>query len=167
MKPKNSKERRNSVLKFIILFLCTTGLIVAALFFDFNRVPLKENKVLRERAVAIEKEMKFQGEFSNEINNVRSLIDSLDVPGQNLPHINSLITSKIVDIQKSLPKEDSTYRYEMYTNMVQTYVDIQQMKGKLLQYEDIDKTLEEYKEEIDRLRDELNQANRNLDAYRL
>ncbi|MDH7446795.1 type VI secretion system TssO [Aquimarina sp. 2201CG14-23] len=166
MKPKNSKERRNSVLKFGLLFLFTVALIVTAFFFDFDRVPFKENSVLRERSASVEKEIQFQKEFSDGMENVKSLIDSLDTPGQNLQYINAKISSTIVDLQKSIPKEDSTYRYDMYTNIVNSYVDIQAFKSKLKEYDGVDQRIEEYKEELDRLRQELNEANRYLDALR-
>ena len=103
MKSKNSKERRNSILKFALLFVITTTLIVLAFFFDFSRVPLKENAVLRERSVSIEREVKFQEKFSSEMINIRSLLDSLDTPGQNTQYINALINSNIVDLEKSIP----------------------------------------------------------------
>ncbi len=166
MKPKNSKERRNSILKFALLFLFTVALIVTAFFFDFNRVPFKENSVLRERSESVEKEMLFQKGFSDGMKNVEALIDSLDVPGQNLQYINARISSTIVDLQKSIPKEDSTYRYDMYTNIVNSYVDIQEFKAKLNEYDGVDQRIEEYKEELDRVRKELTEANRYLDALR-
>ena len=166
MKSKNSKERRNSILKFALLFVITTTLIVLAFFFDFSRVPLKENAVLRERSVSIEREVKFQEKFSSEMINIRSLLDSLDTPGQNTQYINALINSKIVDLQKSIPKEDSTYRYDMYNSIVKSFVDLQGYKTKLKEYDDVEEQLMQYEEELDRVNKELEKANRYLDAIR-
>ncbi|MBQ4821288.1 type VI secretion system TssO [Aquimarina sp. MMG016] len=166
MKPKNSKERRNSILKFSLLFLFTTALIVTAFYFDFDRVPFKENAVWRERSALIEKEMEYQKKFSKGMKEVRSLIDSLDVPGQNLQYLNQVISSKIVDLQKTIPKEDSTYRYDMYTNIIDSYVNIHDLKTKLREFDDVDERIEEYKEELEKTRKELNEANRYLDAVR-
>jgi len=166
MKPKNSKERRNSILKFLLLFLFSVTLIVITFFFDFNRVPLKENAVLRERSKTIEEEMKFQEKFSQEMIGIRSLLDSLDTPGQNVQYINALINSKIVDLQKSIPKEDSTYRYDMYNNIVKSFVDLQGFKTKLKDLEDVDTQLEDYESELERVNLELEKANRYLDALR-
>ncbi|WP_109852699.1 type VI secretion system TssO [Aquimarina sp. AU58] len=166
MKPKNSKERRNSILKFSLLFIFTVTLIVLAFFFDFDRVPLKENSVLREQSKAIKTEMQFQEEFSSEMFAIRSLLDSLDTPGQNIQYINALINSKIVDLQKSIPEEDSTYRYNMYNSIVKSFVDLQGLKTKLKEFEDVDAQLEEYEEELERVNQELEKANRYLDALR-
>ncbi|KAA1245332.1 type VI secretion system TssO [Aquimarina sp. RZ0] len=166
MKPKNSKERRNSILKFSLLFLFTAALIVTAFFFDFNRVPFKENSVLRERSASVEKEMQFQEGFSKGMKEVESLVDSLDIPGQNLSYINQLINSKIIDLKKTIPVEDSTYRYDMYTSIVNSYLDIKEMKGNLKEYGKLKSDLAEYKEELDRVTQELKEANRSLDIYR-
>lgn len=167
MKPKNNKERRNSILKFALLFLITVSIIVVALFFDFDRLPLKENELLRERKAMAEKEMEYQEEFSGSMEEIKALIDSLDVPGQNILYISQLVNSKIVDLQRTIPVEDSTYRYDMYNNIINSYLELKEMKTKLTEYGEVDKRLKEYEEELDRVREELNIANRNLDAYRL
>ncbi|WP_103865882.1 type VI secretion system TssO [Aquimarina sp. I32.4] len=166
MKPKNSKERRNSILKFALLFLFTATLIVITFFFDFDRVPLKENSVLRERSKAIETEVQFQEKFSGEMVKIRSLLDSLDTPGQNTQYINALLNSKIVDLQKSIPEEDSTYRYDMYNSIVKSFVDLQGFKNKLKDFEDVDTKLEEYEIELERVNLELEKAKRYVDALR-
>ncbi|WP_108868978.1 type VI secretion system TssO [Aquimarina aquimarini] len=166
MKPKNSKERRNSILKFALLFLFTATLIVITFFFDFDRVPLKENSVLRERSKAIETEVQFQEKFSGEMVKIRSLLDSLDTPGQNTQYINALLNSKIVDLQKSIPEEDSTYRYDMYNSIVKSFVDLQGFKNKLKEFEDVDTKLEEYEIELERVNLELEKAKRYVDALR-
>ncbi len=166
MKPKNSKERRNSILKFSLLFIFTITLIVATLFFDFDRVPIKENSVLRERSKAIEMEVQFQQKFSDKMITIRSLLDSLDTPGQHVQYINTLINSKIVELQNSIPGEDSTYRYDMYNNIVKSFVDLQGLKIKLKEFENVDTQLEEYEQELDRVNLELEKANRYIDALR-
>mgnify|MGYP003672431991 FL=1 len=66
MKPKNTKDRRNSFLKFLLLFLLTTGTIITAIFFNF-KVPAKENALLKEQSKMVKKEMDFQSKFSKEM----------------------------------------------------------------------------------------------------
>jgi hypothetical protein len=166
MKPKNSKERRNSIFKFSLLFIFTVALIIITFFFDFDKVPLKENSVLREQSKAIKTELLFQEKFSSEMMVIRSLLDSLDTPGQNIQYINALINSKIVDLQKSIPEKDSTYRYNMYNSIVKSFVDLQGLKTKLKEFEDVDIKLGEYEEELERVNQELDKANQYLDAMR-
>ena len=51
MEAQNKKERRASIIKFSVLFAITTAVILGATYFDFNRMPLKENKVLKPSSV--------------------------------------------------------------------------------------------------------------------
>lgn len=67
MKPKNSKERRNSFLKFLLIFLVTVGTIVGAVYFNFQ-ISNKENEVLKEQASLVKEELKFQASFANKMN---------------------------------------------------------------------------------------------------
>ena len=166
MEPKNTKERKSSVLKFSLLFLVTILLILVATFFDFNRLPLKENNVLRTKVKQADKELVYQKEFSEKSREIKSLIDSLDKPGQNIQYFNALINSKIVELQQSIPEKDSTNNYEMYVNSVQSYVDIQELKTKLKSYDGVDVKLQEYREELDRVTTKYNEAQRYLSSLR-
>lgn len=166
MEPKNKKERTASVLKFSLLFLVTIVLIVVAAFFDFNRLPFKENSILRNKVVIADKELIYQKEFSKKSYEIKALIDSLDTPGQNIQYFNALINSKIVELQESIPEKDSTNNYEMYVNSLQSYVDIQELKTKLKSYDGVDAKLVEYRSELDRITTKYNEAQRYLSSMR-
>ncbi|WP_452219796.1 type VI secretion system transmembrane protein TssO [Lacinutrix salivirga] len=165
MKPKNSKERRASFFKFLALFIVTTTAILFAVFFNY-KVPNKENSILKEQVKAVEKELAFQDNFSNEMIAIRSMIDSLDVKGQNLSYQNSLISTKLVDLQKTIPSKDSTFKYDMYSNIVAVYADLQDAKGELSNLKDAKKTIDDYKLALDRYRVDLKQCERDLDIAR-
>ncbi|PID68425.1 MAG: hypothetical protein CR968_01785 [Flavobacteriia bacterium] len=160
MKPKNIKERRNNFLKFLALFILTMIVVIAAVFFTF-KTPVKENQILRNEAERIRLEMKFQDRFADRMNNVKKLIDSLDTPGAPTEYLNVLIGKDLADMQKAIPK-DSAYRYDMYSNVVKLYVDIQDMKGKLRELKDAESTIEEYKEALEKSREEFKQLERDL-----
>ncbi|SHJ03186.1 hypothetical protein SAMN04488096_10746 [Mesonia phycicola] len=166
MKAKNGKARRNSFLKFFLLFILTTGMIVLALFFDFNAIPLKENEVLRTQAIKIEKEIQFQAEFSEDIKLVRDMIDSLDIPGQNRAFLNNILGSQIVKLQEKVPVKDSTYRYDMYNNIIWSFAEIQKLKEELNSYSDVEERISKYKEALDKCRSELQEEKRTVDALR-
>lgn len=161
MKPKNTKERRNSFLKFLLLFLLTTGTVVASVFFT-HKVPVVENNILKSQAKTFDKEMKFQSEFSSKMNKVKELIDSLDVPGQNTQYLNQLIGQDLAEMQKSIPRKDSTLNYDMYSDVVKLYVKIQDMKGKLRELKDAESTIEEYKMALEKSKEEFKQLERDL-----
>lgn len=166
MKPQNTKERKNSILKFALIFGATLLLTILAAFFDFNRLPFKENKILKERIIQVEKEEKFQSKFSKGSKEINALLDSLDRPGQNVQYFNALINDKIVDLQKSIPAKDSTAYYNMYVNYVQSFVDIQELKAKLKTFENADTRLQEYAQEVERLSAELDKKDRYLQTLR-
>lgn len=161
MKPKNIKERRNSFLKFLLLFLITSATIVTAIFFTF-RLPLKENNVLKAQAIRIDTELRFQNSFSNGMDNVKNMLDSLDVPGQNVEYLNQLIGKNLAEMQKSIPRKDSTYKYDMYSNVVNLFLDIQDMKADLRELKDAENTIEEYKEALEKSNREFKQLERDL-----
>jgi hypothetical protein len=166
MKPKNVKERKSSFIKFLLLFILTTTTIMVAVFFNF-RVPQKENALLKERAKNMEREMQFQKTFASEIDGIKSMIDSLDIPGQNVSFINNLIGSKLADVQTTIPREDSTYRYNMYLGVIETLVDLQKAKKELHGLADAKSKIEEYKVALESTRNELEQTKRDRDILRL
>ncbi|WP_026449507.1 type VI secretion system TssO [Aequorivita capsosiphonis] len=166
MKAKNRKARRSSFFKFFLLFIVTVLLIVVALFFDFKTMPFKENKVLRTQAAQIEKENQFQEGFSEDLKGLRGMIDSLDIPGQNRAFLNSMLSAQIVKLQEKIPVKDSTYRYDMYNNIIWSFAEIQKLKEQVSSYSDVEKRITEYKEELDKCRDQLSEEKRTVDALR-
>lgn len=168
MKPKNSKERRSSILKFAILFLFTVALIVTAFFFDFDRIPFKENSVLREGKASIEKDVKFQKDFSKGMFKIEKLIDSLSRPDKedDLYYINRSLESEIGDLSETIDPNDTTYRYKMYVNIVSSYRQIKEMKSLLSKQKKEFKKLEEYKTALSEVREQLERAQTNLDLCR-
>lgn len=166
MKAKNRKARRSSFLKFFLLFIVTVLIIVVALFFDFKIMPFKENKVLRAEAVQIEKEVKFQEGFSEDIKKLKGMVDSLDIPGQNRAFLNSMLSAQIVKLQEKIPVKDSTYRYDMYNNIIWSFAEIQKLKEQVDSYSDVEERISEYKEELEKCRDDLQESERTVDALR-
>ncbi|GAA3515725.1 hypothetical protein GCM10022393_32110 [Aquimarina addita] len=167
MKSKNSVERRNSILKFALLFIVTTALIVVTFFFDFDRILFKENEVLRERAIAVNKDIAFQKEFSEGMKKIKGLIDSLDTQGQDVSFLAQIINKDIADLQRSIPTEDDTYRYDMYTNIINSYLELKDTKIKMTKFKGVDETILQYKTNVLQLKNELNACERRLDSYQL
>lgn len=165
MKPKNVKERRNSFLKFLLLFVVTVGTIVTAVYFNF-KVPTKENNLLKEQAKSIKNEIEFQNNFSDEMLEVKKLFDSLDVPSSNKKFVNSLISSKLVDLQAKIPTKDSTYRYDMYINVVRLNLDLLNSKERLYELRDAESTIKEYSETLEKCKEDYKQIQREIDILR-
>jgi len=161
MKPKNSKERRSAFFKFLGLFVVTMLAILFAVYFNF-KVPNQENTLLKAQVKAVEKEMVFQTSFSEEMDKIKGMIDSLSVPGQNISYENSKISERLVDLQKTIPTKDSTFRYDMYSNIVATYANLQQSQVKLIDLRDAQQKIDEYRIALEKYKNDLKQAERDL-----
>ena len=161
MKPKNNKERNSSFLKFLLLFLVTTGTVVGAVYFNY-KVPSKENELLREQAKIMDEEMSYQSSFYEEMIATKLMIDSLDAPGANIKYLNSLISDKLVVLQKSIPTKDSTHLFDLHNSIVETYVELQETKDKLLELRDAESTIAEYEKALENCRADLKSTEREL-----
>ncbi len=161
MKPKNTKERRKAFFKFLLLFLVTIASILTATYFDF-RVPKEENAILKSKVNRVEQEMKFQETFFKEMRKVKNMIDSLSVPGSNFSYQKMQISEKLVDLQKAIPTKDSTYRYDMYSDIIKLFIELQSSKTELHNLIDVKSTIAEYKDALDKCREDLKQSERDL-----
>ena len=168
MKAKNSKERRSSVLKFGVLFIVTIALIVVALFFDFNIVPFKENKVLRDRVASFDKSEKFEKDFSKGMLKIEKLIDSLGNPNkeEDLYYINRSLESEIGDLGATIEKNDTTYRYKMYVSIVNSYRQRKEIASEIYKKDKEFKKLEEYKTAWKEAESKLQRSLSDLDLCR-
>lgn len=162
MKPKNSKERYSSFLKFLLLFLITTATAVGAIYFNF-RIPSKDNDLLRTRAKTIDAEIKFQNDFYNETELLKALIDSL-VVGQDLFFINGQIGTKLAELKESVPTEESTYLYNMHMSIIDMIADLQTAKNRLLELNEAESDIEFLKSEFEDCKDVVNSLRRELRA---
>lgn len=165
MKPLNSKQRINTFLIFLLLFLVTTSIIVLAVFFDF-KVPQRENEMFRERNQQILTKENQVRAFAEQMEDVKSLIDSMTMPGINSDYMERLVSSELADMQGLLPPEDSTFRRRMYSNIIQTYLELKNAKSSLIQLSDVKGELDEYDELVSQYKTELDQAKRDLDICR-
>lgn len=161
MKPINNTERKKSFLKFLLLFLVTVFAVIFAIYFNYE-IPAKENQILRDQAKVIEEDLKFQNSFYSQMETVKNLIDSLDVPGQNSSYQNSLISTKLVELQKAIPTKDSTYRYDMYMSIVKLHAELQESKSELKSLKEAKTRIEEYKTALDKCKADLKQTERDL-----
>jgi len=161
MKPNNSKERRTSFLKFLALFLVTVGMIVCAVFFSYQ-IPKKENAELRAYSKVLEDGMVFQKNFYNEMRIVKNMLDSLDAPGANVELERSRIAKKLATLEETIPTKDDTHLYDMHQKIITLFSDLQMAKEVVYKSRDCVADIEEYKEELDKVREELTEAKREL-----
>lgn len=136
-----------------------------AAFYGFN-VPKKENELLRKMSEDVYENEQADRSFSEHMETVKHLIDSMDMPGINTPYMERLVSAELADLQASLPLEDSTYRRQMYSNIIQTYLELKNAKSILVETKDASAQAADCNNIIDRYKDELEQAQRDLDICR-
>ncbi|WP_452224802.1 type VI secretion system TssO [Lacinutrix chionoecetis] len=161
MKPKNSKERRNSFLKFLLIFILTVGTIVTAVFFNFQ-ISKKENEALKEQALRVRQEMQFQGEFATKMKEVSVIIDSLTAPGATVAFDNAEIGKKLSDLQNSIPRKDSTYNYDLYDNIIKSFVKLHKAQKRLIDVRDTEEKINEFELELEKCDEDVRTLQKEL-----
>lgn len=165
MKPQNHKERNIAFLKFILLFTITCSIIVMAVFFG-TRLPVEENAYLRDKMKNMQDMLHAERRFAVKMEDVKSLLDSMDLPNVNPDFMQQLISAELADIQSEVPVNDSSYRKDMYSNILQTYLELKTAKHSLIKMQDVEMSMEEYSKLVDQYSEELKQAQRDLDICR-
>lgn len=165
MKPQNTKERNIAFLKFILLFVATSGLIVMAVFFG-TQLPVKENAYLRDKMRKLEAQVQTERQFAQKMEGIKSLLDSMDVPNVNADYMQQLISSELASVQSTIPSSDSSYRHSMYSNIMQTYLELKTAKHSLIRMQDVKLSMEEYSKLVEQYSEELKQTQRDLDICR-
>lgn len=165
MKSLNVKERRKAFISFFLLFLLTSSLVVTIVFFNF-KVPEKENKYLHNKLIYLKLEEKNLTLFANEMEKVKSLIDSIGIKGTNVEFTEQLITTNLALMTNNYVKKDSSLHSKMYSNIISTYMDLEYAKLELLNLEDAKTDIEDYIKLVEELREDLDEKQRALDIYR-
>lgn len=112
MKPLNQAERTNAFLKFLLFFTITIVFIIIAVFFGM-RVPLEENKKLKQQITDYQNHQLFDATFSARISDVEPLLDTMGSPNVPIESVNNQINSILADLQarkdKAVSGNDNIY----------------------------------------------------------
>jgi hypothetical protein len=103
MKPLNQAERTSAFLKFLLFFTITIVFIIIAVFFGV-RVPLEENKKLKQQITAYQNEQLSTAKFSAGMTDLQPLLDTLGSPGAQTEAVYNQITTKLRDLQTQTDK---------------------------------------------------------------
>lgn len=136
----NKKERTSAFLLFLLMFITTTGVLFFAIFFNY-RLPLKENEVLKNENDKILAEFNFQKKFSEKIEHIGVLIDSLDKSPESFQFIEQNISFELVELKEKIPA-DSDQSLKLYDNVILTVTDLVNAKKLLLQVNDSKKEID-------------------------
>ena len=156
----NKKERTSAFLLFLLMFIVTTGVLFFAVFFNY-RLPLKENEVLKNENDKILAEFNFQKKFSEKIEHIGVLIDSLDKSPESFQFIEQNISFELVELKEKIPA-DSDQSLKLYDNVILTITDLVNSKKLLLQVNDSKKEIDMLNTQIKAYEEENKELLRDL-----
>jgi hypothetical protein len=160
----NSSERTHAYLLFLGMFLFTMAVIVVAVYLN-TQLPRKENDSLRKRVADLEEEIFEQKGYLEHLQAVKSRIDSL----YKMEEVDPFIEKEIIDIlfELRLSMGDQREVYGEYNALV--YDLAKEMHGinkKVINYQKEFSRAEETQRQFERTRQELIEANRDLEQCR-
>ena len=156
----NKKERTSAFLLFLLMFIITTGVLFFAIFFNYQ-LPVIVYVVLKNENDKIVAEFNFQKTFSEKIEHIGVLIDSLDKAPQSFQFIEQNINYELVELQEKIPA-DSDQGLKLYDNVILSLKDLVNAKRLLLQVNDSKKEIESLNEQVKALDEENKELAKDL-----
>jgi hypothetical protein len=161
MEPLNQPERRKAFTNFLIFFIVTVLIIVAAVFFSIQ-VPFRQNDQLRDQMNVVEKERDFSETFANKMGETINLLDSINKKEVQSPElVDNKIQLNITAMNEMIEKEPITQK-TIYRYMVNTFDELRRAKKDLRDVSGKDVNLTNLQKENAELRNNYQQA---LDRY--
>lgn len=134
MEVLNKTERKKAFGFFILFFVLTIGVLLIAVLFNVY-FPFKENQLLKQENLRIQKEMQVQDEFSFQLEKVKAAVDSVGHSGSKYKNDffnEKLALSILADMYKQLPK-DTLKNKNMYHNTILAYKELIDAKKQIKQ----------------------------------
>ncbi|MEX2569332.1 MAG: type VI secretion system TssO, partial [Cyclobacteriaceae bacterium] len=104
----NARERSQALIVFVLSFIVTVALIVAAVFF-YTLIPADENAILREKIEKLEIQVYEQQPFIAAMEEIQYLTDSLQKIGEINPLVKSSIEQHLRVMNQPGHKEGELY----------------------------------------------------------
>lgn len=161
MKPLNKKQRTKAFLIYALLFLITNALVTGLVYFNFQ-VPVEENVYLGKKIDVLNLKMEQQKLFSQKMNRVKSLIDTMNTEGISRVYIDELISSELAEMRLNFAASDSTFLSDLYNNVILAYLELKTAKVSLQEMKDAQSDIDNYVETIEKLNEKLTETERDL-----
>lgn len=160
----NSQERNQAFLKFLLFFLVTVVLIIAAIFFNY-RLPIRENKMLQSEVDIQRTEDVNQQKFIGLMQDAIRLLDSMDKKGTNVAQIDLQVNSKLQELAALQQKDNSIYG-QMDKMIIDKLGNLQQDKKILQDARDNTNKLSAAQSDLEKCQSENIQLHGQLDGFR-
>jgi hypothetical protein len=93
---------------------------------------------------------------------LKEKIDSLGTPGQNISYENSLISDKILEMEKNIPTKSSSSVYDTHKAIANLFKELQNAKLKLEKLEESEILIAKYKLDFENCEKKLTETEREL-----
>lgn len=160
----NKKERLSAFLLFLLMFFITTAVLIAALFYNF-KLPMKENELLKQENDKIQVQFAFQKQFSEKIEEITTMVDSLDKAPESFQFIEQKINFELVALNEKIPA-DIDQELKVYDNTILTIKNLVNAKKMLLQGNDSKKEIDLLNNQIKSYEEENKDLIRDLEMLR-
>jgi hypothetical protein len=160
----NKKERLSAFLLFLLMFFITTAVLIAALFYNF-KLPMKENELLKQENDKIQVQFAFQKQFSEKIEEITTMVDSLDKAPESFQFIEQKINFELVALNEKIPA-DTDQELKVYDNTILIIKNLVNAKKMLLQGNDSKKEIDLLNNQIKSYEEENKDLIRDLEMLR-
>ena len=164
MKSLNAADRNQAFLSFLLFFIITIAVIIAAVFFSIQ-VPFKENDQLKEKIAVAEKQRDFTEHFVDKMETTIKLLDSVNLPNVRSELIDGAIDDNLKNMLAMTNNDTSTQIKNLYKNVVYNFYDLQGAKKQLREASGKDVNFGNLQAENANLHSQVQQANSQLQQY--
>lgn len=165
MKPLNVSERNKAFRNFLIFFIITIAIIIAAVFFSVQ-VDAEENRQLKDEKKVTERQRDFTEEFVDKMETTIKLLDSVNLPNVKSHLIDAAIDDNLDSMLAMTNNDTSAQLKSLYKNIVYNFYDLQGAKKQLREASGNDATFSKLQKENDQLHSRLSEANSLVLEYR-
>lgn len=129
MKPLNRAERNSAFWRFLLLFVITITVLVAVIFFSIQ-VPMRDNKQLREKFDAMQKEKDLSDSINVQMKEAVSYLNDYDEKKERPYEANRSAQQRIQrmnDLLKLMPNGENS----VYALIIQDLSDLNEAKKEI------------------------------------
>jgi len=164
MRPLNAAERNQAFRNFLLFFIITIAVIIAAVFFSIQ-VPFKENDQLKDKIAVTEKQRDFSEQFADKMETTIKLLDSVNLANVRAELIDGAIDDNLRNMQAMIKSDTLVPVKNLYTNVVENFYDLKNAKKQLRDASGKDATFGTLQADNANLHSQLQQANSQLQYY--
>lgn len=158
MHPQNSPERKKAFTRFLIFYLVSLTVFVLIIFFGM-KVPSRENQLLKDRISILENEKKLTADFLSQTNDIRKLLDSVNIAGVQAELIDVEITNALARL-KAGTQNDAVTAEKQYQSIINILLGYQEAKKLVRNAGSKDATLSASQQQLEKLEAELKDCNK-------